>query len=169
MPGPVQPVELSVRREAVKRLTIGLSAWHRRHAAAARIRILTPVPVARWADDMALLLEEFPHAVLEVHVSEEYAGEVGGFMSPRIDVRIVRGRKRAWVVRLCRCAVSRPTPTILLTGEALAGWSWVATAVLFPSDPMAATRMNDVVLALRAMAAEASRTRDRHDEAVVIG
>jgi hypothetical protein len=153
LPGPVDAVSLSSRRTAVERAATDVASWYRRHGDAGRIRILTPVPVARWADDMSVLLDAFPRAILEVHVSEEYAGEIDALTSPRIEVRVVGGREMAWLVRLCRCALSRPASTILLTGEALARWAWLARAVLFPSDPLAATRMNDLVLCLGAIAA----------------
>src|SRR6185503_3290524 len=113
------------------------------------IRILSPVPVARWADDMSLLLTAFPQATFEVHVSEEYADETTGFASPRIEVRTVWGREAAWVGRLAELAMSRPQPTILLTGEDMQPFAPLARAAFILSDPIVATRMNHFVLALR--------------------
>ncbi|MGI9079159.1 MAG: hypothetical protein ACR2G6_17795 [Gemmatimonadaceae bacterium] len=107
--------------------------------------------MSRWREDLSLLLQVFPRALLEVHVSEEYVSETSRLESPRIEVRTVLGRKRAWLARLFRTAVAHPRPTILITGEGLRALA-PAARLLFPlSDPLPATRMNDLVLALRAV------------------
>jgi len=156
MPAPIDPLRLYSRRAAVEPLITRLSAWRRRHRSDERIRILSPVPFARWTEDFSLLLEAFPKAVFETHISREYASEAESSTLPRIDVRIVDGRERAWLERLARLAAAPRQPTILLTGEALHPWSLLARA-LFPfSDPVVATRMNDLSLALRAVARDAS-------------
>ena len=149
LPGPVDPAAVYSGRDAVERVETRLAPWYARHRDALRIRILSPVPVSRWKDDFASLLEAFPQATFEVHVSEEYADETHALVSPRIDVRPVLGREVAWLARLVAIALSRPRPTILLTGEGLRGFADVATRIFVLSDALAITRMNHFVLALR--------------------
>jgi hypothetical protein len=144
----VPALALYSRRAAVEAVAKDLTRWYDRHRSSRRIRVLTPVPVARWGDDLSALLDAFPQATFEVHVSEEYADETESLTSPRLDVRIVRGRQTAWIARLARLVLSRPAPTILLTGEDLTKWAWLAKLAFVASDPLAATRLNDVVLAL---------------------
>jgi len=148
LPGPVPALALYSRRAAVEAVAKDLTSWYDRHRSSRRIRVLTPVPVARWGDDLSALLDALPQATFEVHVSEEYADETESLTSPRLDVRIVRGRQTAWIARLARLVLSRPAPTILLTGEDLTKWAWLAKLAFVASDPLAATRLNDVVLAL---------------------
>ena len=100
---------------------------------------------------MSFLLDAFPQSVLEIHVSEEYAAETTALVSPRIDVRTVLGREGAWLVRLVRVAAARPQPTIVLTGEGLRAWELMVRAAFLLCDPLVATRMNEFVMALRAV------------------
>jgi LmbE family N-acetylglucosaminyl deacetylase len=148
LPGAVDPLAAYSGRDDVEPVITSLRPWHAKHRDAARIRILTPVPLSRWKDDLTLVLEAFPRATIEVHVSEEYADEAGALVSPRIEVRVVAGREGAWLRRLAG-AMARPMPTILLTGERLRPLTPVANRMLPGSDVVAATRMNHFVLALR--------------------
>jgi hypothetical protein len=152
LPKDVDALALSAHRPAVERLIPVLRSWYARHESADRIRVLTPVPVARWAEDLSFLLEAFPRATLEMHVSQEYADETTRLSSSRIEVNVVPGRELAWLAHLTRAAFALH-PTILLTGEGLAPFSGVAKLLLPLADVITATRMNDFVLALRVVRA----------------
>ncbi|MGH9884474.1 MAG: PIG-L deacetylase family protein, partial [bacterium] len=151
LPRRVDPVATYSRCATIQRLAASLERWSRRHQSASRIRVLSPVPIARWADDMSFLLDAFPLAAFDVHVSAEYAAETESLASPRLDVRIVKGREVAWLTHLVRCALSRAVPTIVLTGEGLAAGALLAKAMFVASDVIVATRLNDVVMALRSV------------------
>ncbi len=149
MPAAVDPVAIHSARAELERVMTALVPWYDRHRSVTRVRILSPVPIGRWKDDMSLLLSAFPHASFEVHGSSEYAEEAEAFVSPRITQRIVFGRERAWLARLCAVAIAPPAPTILLTGEALRPLTPIARAAFFRSDPLIAPRMHHVIAALR--------------------
>ena len=151
LPGIVDPLAAYSRGGTIESLVPRVRAWYERHRDAEAIRILSPVPFARWRDDLALVLERFPHAHLEIHVSVEYADETTQLESPRVDVRVVHGREMTWLAHLARLARSRARPTVVLTGEGLARFAGFVRIAFPRSDLLVATRMNDVVLALRAL------------------
>jgi hypothetical protein len=126
-----------------------VAAWYRRHQWAPRIRILSQVPAGRWAEDLSFLLDAFPQAALEVDICEAGAAETGRLVSPRIKVRTVAGPAHAWLRRVLQIAVTRPCPLIVLTGERRKAAAWVAKGACLLSDPLRATSMNHLVLALR--------------------
>jgi LmbE family N-acetylglucosaminyl deacetylase len=149
LPGAVDAIAASSERDEVERLAPALARWYARHRLADRIRLLSPVPISRWRDDVSRLLDAFPGATLEIHVSGEYADETGSLVSPRVEVRPVIGRETAWVARLVSLAIEPPCPTVLLTGEGLRPFAPLASAVFPLSDVVATIRMNHLVLALR--------------------
>jgi LmbE family N-acetylglucosaminyl deacetylase len=149
LPGPIDPLSAYSGRGAVENLVMRLDAWYRRHRSALRIRVISLVPIGRWAEDLSFLLEAFPDAVLEVHICEAGASELGRLMSPRIEVRTVAGRARAWLGIFLNIAVTRPSPLVLLTGKRRKAAAWIAKALCFTSDPLSAANMNNLVLALR--------------------
>lgn len=151
LPGPVEPLAVYSGRASVERLRPDLERWFRRHRAARRIRLLSPVPMGRWSDDMALLMERFPHARFEVHVSQECADETTQSVSPRLEVRTVRGKGSAWLVHLLRVAMARPCPTIVLVGEDRPLVARAARLMCVFCDPLVTTRAAHLVLALRAL------------------
>ena len=53
------------------------------------------------------------------------------------------------MAHLLRVGISRPRPTIVLAGEGLMALAPLARVGLVLSHPLVATRMNDLVLALR--------------------
>jgi len=149
LPGPVDPLAVYSGRAVVQNLVGRLGAWYTRHQSARRIRIFSPVSGGRWAVDLPFLLEAFPQAVLEVHVSDECAAETRTLASPRVEARTVAGPAHAWLGPLLQIAVARPCPLIVLTGERRQAAARVAKAICFRSDPLRATNINHLVLALR--------------------
>ncbi len=149
MPAAVESLSIHPDRAELERVMTALVPWYGRHRNSDRLRILSPVPIGRWKDDMSCLLSAFPRAVLEVHVSSEYADEADEFASPRIIQLAVDGRERAWMARLCALATAAPAPTLVLTGEALRPFTPIARAVFLRSNPLVATRMHHVVTTLR--------------------
>ncbi len=153
IPGAVAPLSVYSGRKVVEDLVIRLGPWYRRHRMARRVRLLCPVPVGRWADDMQLLLQAFPQAILEVHVSRRSLAETEELSSPRIDVRPVGGLGGAWLQRLIRLAVSRPCPMITLMGQNHLAGARVARVACFLSDTFIATRMTHFVQAVEGVLA----------------
>ena len=149
LPDMINGLALYSRYMAIERLAPKVRSWYRRHRSAPVIRILSPVPVARWAEDLSFLLQAFPRAVLEIHVSEEYLAETWRLTSSRVHVRAIHGREGGWIAHLLRVGISRPRPTVVLTGEGLMALAPLARVGLVLSDPLVATRLNDLVLALR--------------------
>ena len=156
VPGPLDPVDVYSGRDEVERVQRQLTSWYQRHRDAHRIRILSPVPVSRWQEDLTFLLEVFAAATLEVHVSAEYADETRRFESPRLDVRRVAGPKGAWLKRLA-AITTRPLPTILLTGARRRAFAPLATRLLVGCDALAAATMNHLVLALQRIGSSSAR------------
>lgn len=151
LPGPVEPLAVYSARAAVEHLRPRLERWFRRHRAARRIRLLSPVPMGRWVEDMTYLMERFPRARFEVHVSRECADETSELTSPRLDVRVAEGTGRAWLARLLRVARSRPCPTIVLVGEDRPLVARAARLMCVFCDPLVASRADHLVRALRAL------------------
>lgn len=149
VPDAVDPLRVYSGRRIVEELEARLTPWYRRHRSASRVRILSPMPVGRWRDDLQLLLDAFPQAVLEVHVSARNLAETERLSSARIDVRPVQGTSRGWALRLLRLALTLPCPTIVLPGENRPTAGYAAKSICFLSDVLIATRMSHLALALR--------------------
>jgi hypothetical protein len=77
------------------------------------------------------------------------SAETESLPSPRIDVRTVAQPAYAWLRRLLQITITRSCPLIVLTGERRQMAAWVAKVTCFRSDPLRATSMNHLVLALR--------------------
>ena len=151
LPGAVDPFWVYSGRQIVEDLETRLMPWYRRHRSATRVRILSPMPIGRWEEDLRFLLDAFPKAVLEIHVSEHNLAETERFTHARIVVRPVQGATRGWLLRLLRLAVTLPCPTIVLPGETRATAGRVAELVCFLSDTLAGTRMSHLTHALERM------------------
>jgi hypothetical protein len=145
LPGPVEALAVYSGGAAVERLVPRLRAWYERNRAAHRLRILTPEAVGRWAEDLSFLLEAFPRAVLEVHVSAACAAETERLASPRIDVKTVPAG--AWRRHFLRAALERPDPLIALAGGSRTTAALIRVAC-FASRPLVATAMDHLVRAL---------------------
>ena len=135
-------------RQIVEDLAIRLTPWYRRNRLAPRIRILSPLSIGRWEQDLGILLNAFPKATLEIHVAEGNLAETEHLISQRIEVRSVKGVRRAWLLRALRLAVAWPNPTILLPGEARAVMARAARLLWLPSDTLIGPRMTHLILAL---------------------
>lgn len=152
-PGLVDPFQVYSGRQVVEELTAHLAPWYSRNRLAQRVRILAPVPVGRWREDLEFLLEMFPNATLEFHVAAHNLAETERLVSPRIEVRPVQGEARDWLLRLLKLAVSQPCPTVVLPGEERAA-AGRAAALLCPfSDTLVGTRMTHFTRALRMVSA----------------
>jgi LmbE family N-acetylglucosaminyl deacetylase len=136
-------------RDHLRTLLGRLEKWYPRHRSAKRIRILCPMGVGRWNDDMKLLLEAFPEAILEVHITGDAIDEPKRFVSPRIEIRPVDGLRSAWILRVLRVMFSRPRPLIVLTSAKLRKLAPLVKASCFIADPLPATTIDHLVQALR--------------------
>lgn len=149
----VDPIRMYSGRKYVEELSEKVEPWYRQHRLSRRIRIFCPIPIGRWANDLSILLSAFPNAVLEVHVSDKNLEETTALVSPRIDVRQVRGSSMAaWGWQIARIALSRPSPMFLLLGEGREPFERLISAICFMSDTFVGPRMTHVVLALQKIA-----------------
>lgn len=148
-PSAVDPFQVYSGRHIVEELKVRLAPWYMRHRLTQRVRIVAPLPVGRWNDDLQLLLDKFPRAILEVHVSANNLAETEHLMSPRIDVRPVQGPTHNWFRRLLKLSISKPCPMVVLTGETRTAAGRAAKLLCFTSDTVVGTRMTHLTLALR--------------------
>ena len=149
LPGPLPALAAFSGRPAVERLVPRLRRWYRRHRSAPRIRVLSPEPVGRWKEDLAYLLESFPDATLEMHVSEANVAETERLTSPRIEVRVVPSG--GWLRRMARIATSGPCPTVCLESARGGIHAALVRAWASATGALSATKMDHFVLALRAV------------------
>jgi LmbE family N-acetylglucosaminyl deacetylase len=149
LPGRVDQIDFYSGREHVRALLGRLEKWYPRHRSAKRIRILCPMGVGRWKEDMSFLLEAFPNAILEVHITDDAIDETGRFVSPRIEIRPVNGLRSAWIFRILSVILSRPRPLMVLTSVKLRKLVPFVKASCFMSDPLPATTIDHLVQALR--------------------
>lgn len=136
-------------RTYVQALLNRLGKWYPRHRDAQRIRILCPMGVGRWKDDMAFLLEAFPKAVFELHLTGDSIDECLRFVSPRIEIRPVDGQGKAWIFRILRVVFSRPWPLIVVTSAKLHKLAFPIRLSCPLADPLPATTIDHLVQALR--------------------
>ena len=99
----------------VERLAKRLRAWYPRNRGARRIRILCPIGVGFWHWEMGYLLEKFPDAEIEVHMTEDAVAETATLENERLNVVPVRCMAAGWTKRLLSCAMNPRVPTIALT------------------------------------------------------
>lgn len=151
-PEAVEPIRMYSGRRLVEELAARLAPWYGRNRLAPRLRILSPVPLGRWEEDLPVLLAAFPRATLEVHVSEINFAESQRLTSPRIEVRTVLGTGRGWLRRLLRLALARPAPIVILPGEARQIAGQAARLICILSDTLVGTRMTHLTLALQRVA-----------------
>ncbi len=149
MPGAVDSFAVYSARGTVEEIANRLAPWLRRHQSTQRLRILTPVPVGSWADDLSLLLEVFPRATIEVHVAKKNRAETDSLTSPRIEVHSVEGSAAAWMLRLLRHMFERSSPLIVFTGVGRPAVSRLMAVVCAVFDTLAATTMTHLVMAIK--------------------
>lgn len=148
-PRAIDPFQLYSGRQFVEELAVRLVPWYARNRLARHIRIISPMAAGRWGLDVGLLLDLFPNATLELHVSEDNLAETEELLSPRVEVQPVHGRNSAWLRRVLKLSVSRPYPMIVLPGESR-GKAGHAIKLLCPlADTVVGTRMTHLMLALQ--------------------
>jgi hypothetical protein len=111
--------------------------------------VFAKVPSASWQEDLSVLLELFPSAILELHLGEEDAIEVAGLASPRIELQPFAAHTMSWVARVAHIAIARPCPLVLLMGPLESAAAQIGNAMCCRSETLLATSMNHFVLALR--------------------
>lgn len=148
---PTRPTEAELYsgRPNVEAIARQLRRWYPRRCNARRIRILSPIGVGCWQQDMGHLLDAFPEAVLEVHLSDSAAGEAERLVSARLDVRPVASSARGWLRRISRVLISRPWPMIVVTGNNLWKAAPLVRFALFLWRPLVVTSVDHLVAALR--------------------
>lgn len=105
--------------DRVERLSKRLSLWYPRNRSARRIRILCPIGVGFWLQEMGYLLEKFPDSLIEVYLTEDALAESKSLVSEQLKVIPVRGMAVGWIKRLLVCAITPRVPTITLTSYRL--------------------------------------------------
>lgn len=141
--------DLRYGKKSMDKLASKLKTWYPRNRSARRIRILCPLGVSCWSEEMPYLLDVFPEAEIEVHMTEDSIAVTREFNSPRLKAVPVDGLGLAWIMRILRVASVRPCPTIVITSARLErAEPFVRTAFLLAS-PLRTNTMDQLVQALR--------------------
>lgn len=149
LPAHLYPFELYSGRRHVMNLRNRLASWYPKHRSAQRIAILCPIGVGRWKEQMECLLEHFPQAVFDVHMTEDACEETRNLTSSRIQVRPVKDKAKGWACQLLRSWLRPSGPMILLTGHRhCIAIPWLRIGFAHAS-PLPAATMDHLVTALR--------------------
>lgn len=152
MPTRIDFGEMYSGRDAVYSMAGRLGAWYSKHRDAPRIRVICPIGVGCWRDDMMSLLAAFPRAVFEIHLIADAVEETIQFESPRIDVRPVQATKLAWILHLLRVLMSRPVPLIAVTSNRFSDARRMVQFGCFWMSPVVVTTIDHFVQALSLVA-----------------
>lgn len=148
VPAGIDFFELYSGRDHVRDLTARLGSWARRHQRARRVTLLCPMGVGRWRESMETLLESFPDARIDIHLTADGIDETARFESPRIRIHPVTPRGAAWLRRTLRVLLSGPRPLVVLTGWKFCHLASVIRAACFPFDALTSVSVGHLVLAL---------------------
>ena len=148
MPAGIDFFQLYSGRDEVKRLAARLGVWARRHRGARRITLLCPMGVGRWKEFMESLLERFPDARIDIHLTADGMDETRRFQSPRIRIHPVEPRGAAWLRRILRVMLSTPRPLVVFTGWKFSGVADFIRAAGLPFDAVPAVSVGHLVLAI---------------------
>jgi hypothetical protein len=158
VPAEIDFFQLYSGRDEVNRLAARLGAWARRHRGTRRITLLCPMGVGRWKETMETLLEDFPDARIDIHLTADGIDETRRFESPRIRVHPVEPRGAAWLLRFLRVMLSAPRPLVVFTGWKLSRLAGFIRAACFPFDAVPAVSVGHLVLALKRVTAHRGAT-----------
>lgn len=149
LPREVDTFELYSGREDILSLRARIARWNPKHRSSKRITILCPMGVGRWKENMECLLDRFPGAIFEIHMTEDACEETRALTTSRIRILPVRGLAKGWIPHLLRLWLLPPGPLILFTGHRhRRAIPWLR--VLFAhANPLPATTMDHLVTALR--------------------
>jgi hypothetical protein len=147
-PSHIDEADLYSGHRFVKDVQRQLKGWfpHAQHARS--IRILCPVGVGDWRHDSEFLLQTFPDAVLEVHLTSDTLAETEELVSPRIRVVPVQPTIGAWTTKLFQIVFSKPHPVIIVTSFGLAKYAPLARLLFAFSRPLTVATMDHLCLAL---------------------
>lgn len=149
LPGHLDPFELYSGKRHVIELRARLANWYPKHRAAKHIAILCPMGVGRWKEHMECLLERFPEAIFDVHMTEDACWETRALTSARIRIRPVKGMAKGWIRRLLRSWFLPSRPTILFTGHRHRDAIPWLRICLAHAAPLPVATMDHLVTALR--------------------
>ena len=148
LPTRIDAFSLYSGRDAVQAIRDRMQRWVPRHRNTRRIRILCPDGIGRIDHDLPLLLDAFPRATIELHLSADSTDEAARFTSPRVEIRPVGNRKSDWARRIMRLAVSWPRPLIVLTVRRRRRLEQIIRTACALSDPLLADTLDHVVQAI---------------------
>jgi LmbE family N-acetylglucosaminyl deacetylase len=151
LPRDVDTFELYSGRKDVQCLRARLAGWYPKHRSSECITILCPMGVGRWKENMEALLERFPHATFEIHMTEDACEETHAMVSSRIKIRPVKNMAKGWMRRLLRSWFLPSRPMILFTGHRHShAIPWLRICFAHAA-PLPAATMDHLVTALRHM------------------
>ena len=146
-PTGAHPLSIRFDEPIVRRAADQLSPWLQLHRNAERIRLLLLVPAGRWAEDMQYLLQVFPMARFDVHVS--VLAETKQLISSRIRVSHVGSGMKKWGPFALRLMLAKPVPTLFLSGERRLTQARMLSRLWPMSDSVVVPTMDHLVCALR--------------------
>ena len=97
---------------------------------------------------MGTLLQFFPQAVFEVHMTADAVAETERFQSPRIFIHPVRGTVGSWIRRLLAVFLSGRRPLIVVTGNPLRRVARIVRTIFLFSSPITTTSIDHLALGL---------------------
>jgi LmbE family N-acetylglucosaminyl deacetylase len=126
-----------------------MARWVTRNRDAERVRVLLSAPTGRWEVDVTVLEAAFPRARFEVYVGAAAAAEVVEAPRGRVDTRIVAGGALAWLLQTLKLRMAAPAPTLFHAGERREPQARLLSRLLFGSDVLVITTMDQLASALR--------------------
>ena len=150
---PIDPIACYAEKDDVLKLAGKLKKWFSRNRAASQIKFLMLVGVGRWAEDMNFLLDTFPKATLQMHISRSLLAETENFTSPKIVIRAVAPGGRSWLGEALNCFL-KPGPVVIVSGRKRERIANQIRALAFGFDVMVVPALHHLVLALRIISRE---------------
>jgi LmbE family N-acetylglucosaminyl deacetylase len=142
----IDPISCYVDSDRVFEMARRIAPWVRRHKSASLVRLFVLTPFGRWAQDMRLLLDLFPHARFEVFMARSRIVETETLSSPRIQIRPIDSGR--WYSAAAHLLLSWPSPLVIVSPGKERHARWLSVGCV-ASDPIVAPSLNVFTLALR--------------------
>lgn len=102
-------------RKGLDKLKKGFNSWISQNQPS-RIRLLLLMEPGRWQDDAGELKKHFPNTKFEIFAAIGSAGEMSKLESAEFMIKYVARGPRPWLGLALKLALSRPLPTIFISG-----------------------------------------------------
>lgn len=148
MPGFIDCDDLNSGHEHILATSNRLARWGGHKRRTRRVTIICPLGVGLWREFITTLLENFPDAEIDIHLSSDAADETSRFASPRVHVHEVMPDGIAWLRRILQLVRAGTRPVVVLTGWRFHRWARFINSIRLPFIPLAAVSAAHLVIAL---------------------